>query len=134
MTAYAAGAAIGPPQVLDRALANDGTGMIRHVTVTEKGSSKLAFTIVILSVNPGNIADNSTPDLSPFQQNVVARVAVASSDYLTVGNLSIADIEVSRLVQGPPGPLWAVVVSTGNTSAPSGVNVLTFGYGMIRGG
>jgi hypothetical protein len=139
-SAYTANRVVGGAIHLRKAAKSGGVTLLRHLIVREVGSQKAPFTLVFLNADPGVLADGSTPSLSALYENIVGKVDVANGDYETVGGVSIADIEISRVMRGltgdqkqgfTGGDLWVIPVVTG-TPTYSGAHVLGFGFGFMR--
>jgi hypothetical protein len=62
-SAYSANKVVGGAYQLRKA-ASGGVTLLRSIVVKEVGTQKAPLTLVFLNVDPGTLADSSTPDFS----------------------------------------------------------------------
>jgi hypothetical protein len=134
--AYHASDCIGGKFTLADALMGDGSeALLAWVMITDANNQKPALEIVIFNANPtaATLTDNAAIAFSTNLANVVARIAVASTDWATVGGVGIANVYAMRMVEGSVGSnhLYAAVMVVG-TPTYVAHDDLVFKFGLDR--
>lgn len=145
--AYAAGNSVGGTQKVPKLLRNVGTGLLKSLTVVEKGTQKAPLTFIFFSAQPAvAYADVATPTISSADANlIVGQATVGVADYLTTGGVSVAQIDCggivlgSKLANDPTSytvapdnrDLWALVVTTGTPTYVTAAD-LRFQFGTLQ--
>lgn len=112
---YASGDDIGGKQTLTGALRATG-GYFTGVTITDAANQKSALLIVIFSSNPtaATITDQAPFVPSTDITKIVAALAIATTDYVTVGSVAFADVSCLSGIKSVGGStLYAAVISQG---------------------
>ncbi len=115
---YVAGYTVGAIQTLTNAVTKSGgTGILESLTLLDKSNQKAAMDIFIFDVNPAaaTTTDHAAFVFSTNDVNVIARVSVAASDYVTVNSEAIAvksGLGIAVQASGSAN-LYAVAVTSG---------------------
>lgn len=132
--AYTAGDSIGGKITLASALARSaGVAELRSIVILDRANQKPAGDILIFEADPtlATLTDNSAVALSTNDLNIIARIPVAASDYVTINSKAIANLSgLSRFVKSTTGTsLYAAfVVTTTPTFAATTDVQIRFGF------
>jgi len=132
-TPYTAGDNVGGIQILANAVSPRGAGSLRSLAILDKSNQKAALDILIFSVSPNaaTTTDNAAFVLSTDDLNVIARIAVATGDYVTIGGEAFCQKSgLDLAVQAASGfTLYAVAVTSGTPTYAAGA--LQFIWGTL---
>lgn len=125
---YTAGDAVGAVQPLLN---------VRHIhslCILDKSNQKAAFDILLFSQSPtaATITDNTAFAWSTDDQNLIARIAVATGDYVTVAGEAVCQKSSLDLLLHPTGSdstIYAAVVTSGTPTYA--VGALKFIWGAL---
>lgn len=133
-SAYVAGYTVGGIQTLTNAVAPRGSGIIHSLTILDEANVKAPFDILIFDISPSAATTTDHVAFAPSSNdvNVVARVAVATGDYATVGGEAFAQKSgLDLVVQALSGfNLYAVAVTSG-TPTYTAADDLQFVWGTV---
>lgn len=125
-TAYTAGDSVGDIQTISR-----DACQLHSLTILDKSNQKAAFDILIFDASPGA---STTTDNSPFtfggtdDLKVIARVSVATGDYVTIAGEAVAQKSSLDLsLQSASTNLYAVPVTSGTPTYAVGALQFTWG-------
>lgn len=107
---YTAGDSVGDKQSI-----SVSAGQIHSLTIFDNANQKAAFDILIFDADPSAA---TTTDNAPFVWStdgpkLIARIAVATGDYVTVASKAIAQKSGLDLLLQSSGTLYAVAVTSG---------------------
>jgi hypothetical protein len=100
--AFSAGDNVGGRNLID-GLGPFGTGVLKHVTITDFDNQKAALTIVFFDTLPaGTFTNNAAfPSLVAADlARVIGKVEVAASDYTTINGRAVATVATSIVLWG----------------------------------
>jgi hypothetical protein len=117
-SAYSAGNTVGAIQTLTSAVQKtNGTAILESLILLDKSNQKAAMDIFIFDVNPAaaTTTDHAAFAFSTNDVNVIARISVAASDYITVNSEAVAvKSGLGIAVQASASAnLYAVAVTSG---------------------
>jgi len=131
-SAYAAGESVGGIQTLTDACRPDNVGELVSLLILDRANQKAPLDILIFDSNPtaATAADSSTFAWSTADAQLVAHIAIATGDYVSVASEAIAHKTSLGFVITSVGSanLYAVVVTTGTPTYA--VNSLQFNWGF----
>ncbi len=114
--AYAAGKCVGGKLTLtDAVRVSGGSGVLQNITVLDASATEPAFEILIFNADPtaATLTDQAAIALSTDVAKVIHRIPVYTSDYTTVAGVSIADVNVGKVVQAVGSDnLYACIAAT----------------------
>lgn len=116
--AYTAGDSIGGKITLANAVrVSGGTGILESIMVLDRANQKAAIDIIIFDADPSaaTITDNAAFVFSTDDLKVLARIPVATTDYVTYNSKATANIKaIGALLKAASGTsLYAAVVTSG---------------------
>lgn len=134
-SAYSAGDCVGGILTLPAALLpRTAGGTLVSLAVTDASDQKAALEVLVFDAEPsgGTYTDNGALALSAADlSHLLARVPVATSDYVTVGSVAVATVgAVNKALAAGAAvtDLYAVVMATGTPTYAAGTDlVLRFG-------
>jgi hypothetical protein len=135
-TPYSVGDSVGPAQTLTGALTPNGSGLLESLVLLDKSNQKVALDVLIFESSPAaaTITDNSAFVFSTDDLKVIARVSIATGDYVTVASEAVAvksNLRTSLKSSGGNNLYAAVIASTGSTPTYA-VGALQFVWGFSR--
>jgi hypothetical protein len=118
-TSYVSGRSMGGVLTLSDAAIDQGAGItILSVAVIEKGSNKNGLTVVFFDELPsGTYTDNTAVTIADADiPKIAGFVTVVTADYVTVGGVSVARIQIPPMVVklNTGKPLYALIVADGS--------------------
>lgn len=137
--AYAPGDVIGIREPLTGAVSDPGSSsLLNTVTIIDKSNQSAPLEILIFDSIPtaATVTNNSAFAFSTTTSKLLAKVAIAATDYVVIDSIAVAT--VSGLSLGPikaaPGSeLYAVFVTTGSPNyADAGNAALIAKFSFIR--
>lgn len=117
--AYLAGDSIGGKLTLTDAFRLDRpTGVLESITILDRANQKAAMQILIFNANPtaATLTNDAPFVASTNDVNVIASVALAATDYVTVNSKAYATLKgLGITLKNAAGDrdLWAAVVAVG---------------------
>lgn len=134
-SAYVAGYTVGGIQTLSNVVAPRSSGQIHSLLILDKSNQKAALDILIFELNPtaSTTTDHAAFVLSTNDVNVIARIAVAGSDYVQIGTESFAQksgLDLSVQAVNGSFNLFAVPVTSGTPTYTS-TSDLQFVWGTV---
>ena len=112
------------------------TGVLQNLTVADHANQKAPLDILIFkSIPAATFTDHSAfPTLSQADTAlVIARVSIASSDYVTIGGSAFADVTFGKTIQGTAATLYAAVQIASSVSPTYAATTdLTINFGFLR--
>jgi hypothetical protein len=99
----------------DAVRVSGGSGVLQNITVLDASATKPAFEILIFNADPtaATLTDQAAIALSTDVAKVIHRIPVYTSDYTTVAGVSIADVNVGKVVQAVGSDnLYACIAAT----------------------
>jgi hypothetical protein len=114
----------------------NGTGILQSLFVQDVSGQKPALEILIFNANPSSSTTTDHGALSVHANDtakVIRRLSVATSDYVTVGNVYIADLSPGGRLLSSSGSadLYAVIICTGTPDFVAATD-LTVRFGIMR--
>lgn len=134
---YTAGDSLGGKITLPNvARVTGGLSKLQTITILDAANQKPTGTILLFNADPAaaTITDNAAFAFSTDAGKVVATVAVASGDYVTIDSKALATLgNINKLVQPAGTSLYAafVVTSTPNLAATTDIQI-AFGFEYIN--
>ena len=108
---------------------------LKNLVVADKDNLSGALDVYFFNANPTSttVTDNGTLDVDDADLlNIVARVKVVATDYTSFNDNGVAQVEVTKEVQGNNSKsLWAVVVSR-DTKTYTVTDALQFKVAFIQ--
>lgn len=135
-SAYSAGFVVGGKQVLTSAVTkNGGTGILESLVLLDKSAQAAPMDIFIFDVDPtaATTTDHGAFAWSTNDVNVIARVSVQASDYVTVKSQSVAvKSGLGIAVQSSAtANLWAVAITSGTPTYATAAD-LQWVWGILQ--
>jgi hypothetical protein len=134
---YSAGDSIGGKITLSNAVrVTGGVSKLQTITILDAANQKPEGTILIFGADPtaATITDNAAFAFSTDAGKVVATVAVATANYVTIDSKALACIgAIEKVVQSTTTTLYAAFVATGapNLAATTDIQI-AFGFEYIN--
>jgi len=134
-SAYSAGFTVGAIQTLTNAVRKSGgTAILESLTLLDKSNQKAAMDIFIFDVNPAaaTTTDHAAFAFSTNDVNVIARVSVAATDYVTVNSEAVAvksGLGIAVQASGSAN-LYAVAVTSGTPTYAA--TALQWVWGLLQ--
>lgn len=127
-SAYADGDVLADSQAISACLrANDGTGTITNVTLTDIDDQGVGLDLLFLDANVSLGTENAAPSITDGNAaNILGWVRVAASDWIDLGGVRLASVPCSIPVKGVSGTddLYVAAISRGaGTYTASGIVV-----------
>lgn len=134
--AYTAGDAIGGKQTLTSAMrTSGGTAILESITLIDKANQSSALEILIFDSDPSaaTITDNTAFVFSTDISKLIARISVATSDYVSINSTAIAQLKGLGIALTASGSanLYAAVVAVGTPDLASTSDYI-FNYGFLQ--
>lgn len=140
--AYSAGDNVAGLKTIDALGSAFGSGVLKHVTITDNADQKAAMTIVFFDSLPASTFTNNVafPALTDADLGrVIGKVEVLAADYTTLNGKAVATVECSialwsmQSTAGPDGPdkrtaYYAIQTSGTPTYTGTGSVKVKFGF------
>jgi hypothetical protein len=134
---YSAGDSIGGKITLTNAVrVTGGLSKLQTITILDNANQKPEGTILIFNADPAaaTITDNAAFVFSTDAGKVVATVAVATANYVTIDSKALACIgAIEKVVQSTTTTLYAAFVTTGTPNLAATTDIqIAFGFEYIN--
>lgn len=115
---YTAGDTVGTKQTLSNAVrVSGGSSILYQIVIADRANQKPTGSILIFNADPtaATTTDNAAFVFSTDDYKMVARIPVATADYVTINSKAVADLSnLGRLCKATTGTsLYAVFVTDG---------------------
>ena len=103
-----------------------GSFALQSVTVTDVDAQTPALSVIFFESTPaGTTTDNVALAISTDRLKILGVVAVAATDYVTVGGVSIATVKPGAFTLQPTSGNTTLYAAIGTTSTPTFTNTTT---------
>lgn len=136
--AYSSGDSIGGKMTISGALEAQTVGTIlQSILIVDRANQKPQGDILIFNDDPAaaTITDNAAFVFSTDTARLVARIPVATADYVSINSMAVANLSnLQRIVSSPsssghPGKLYAAWVTTSTPTFAATTDImLVFGF------
>ena len=120
-SAYASGDVLAATQtVADAFKVNGGRCVLDSLTVIDQDDQKVALTIYVLAANVAMGTENGAPSITDANAlNIQAVIPVATTDYLDLGGVAVANIAVGKVVKAASGTRNLYVAAVNGAGTPT---------------
>lgn len=103
-----------------------GSFALQSVTVTDVDAQAPALSVIFFESTPaGTTTDNTALTISTDRLKILGVVAVAATDYVAVGGVSIATVKPGAFTLQPTSGNTTLYAAIGTTSTPTFTNTTT---------